>query len=239
MQYLGGKSKIRKELSKFLEGVRLEGQTYFEPFCGGGWVLQEMSGERIASDGNKALIAMYQALQDGWIPPDFVSEDEWRKWRQTKEVAAEPMMAFTRFGCGFGGDWNGGYARSEGKSCYAATSKRSLLKQLPLIQEVEFVQGLYQEHSPEGMLVYCDPPYANTTQYGAFDEFDHVEFWNNMREWTLSNTVVVSEYEAPDDFVCVREFVSQMGLSVGDKETRPKRIERVFMHKDQAYLANM
>ena len=208
MRYLGGKSKIRKELSKFLESVRTEGQTYFEPFCGGGWVLQEMSGERIASDGNKALISMYQALQEGWIPPDFVSEDEWRKWRQTKEVAAEPMMAFTRFGCGFGGDWNGGYARSEGKSCYAATSKRSLLKQLPLIQEVEFVQGLYQEHSPERMLVYCDPPYANTTQYGAFDGFDHVEFWDKVREWCLSNTVVVSEYEAPEDFVCVREFVS-------------------------------
>lgn len=238
MQYLGGKSKIRKELSRFLESVRKEGQTYFEPFCGGGWVLQEMGGERIASDGNKALISMYQALQEGWIPPDFVSEDEWRTWRQMKNVVAEPMMAFSRFGCGFGGDWNGGYARSEGKSCYAATSKRSLLKQLPLIQDVEFVQGLYNEHSPEGMLVYCDPPYANTTQYGAFGGFDHEAFWRKMREWTLSNTVVVSEYEAPDDFVCVREFTSQMGLSVGDKETRPKRVERVFMHKDQAHLAD-
>lgn len=236
MRYLGGKSKIRKELSKFLESVRILDQTYFEPFVGGGWVLQEMSGKRKASDGNKALISMYQALQEGWEPPDFVSEDEWRKWRQTKEVVAEPMMAFARFGCGFGGDWNGGYARSEGKTCYAATSKRSLLKQLPLIKDVEFVQGLYNEHAPEGMLVYCDPPYANTTQYGAFTGFDHKAFWEKMREWTLSNTVVVSEYEAPEDFVCVREFVSQMGLSVGDKETRPKRIERVFMHKEQAHL---
>lgn len=87
------------------------------------------------------------------------------------------------------------------------------------------------------MLVYCDPPYINTTQYGAFNGFDHEAFWDKMREWTLSNTVVVSEYEAPEDFVCVREFVSQMGLSVGDKETRPKRVERVFMHKNQAHLA--
>lgn len=79
MQYLGGKSKIRKELSKFLESVRSSDQTYFEPFVGGGWVLQEMAGKRIASDGNKALIAMYQALQDGWIPPDFVSEDEYKQ----------------------------------------------------------------------------------------------------------------------------------------------------------------
>lgn len=238
MQYLGGKSKIRKELSKFLESIRTEGQTYFEPFCGGGWVLQEMQGERVASDGNEALITMYQALLNGWIPPDFVSEDEYKKVKLASDIS-DPMYAFCGFGVSFAGKWWGGYARSSAKVCYAATSKRSLLKQLPLIQDVEFVHGLYNEHKPEGMLVYCDPPYANTTQYGAFDGFDHMEFWNKMREWALSNTVVVSEYEAPDDFVCVREFVSQMGLSVGDKETRPRRIERVFMHKDQAYLVNM
>lgn len=62
MQYLGGKSKIRKEVSKFLETVRKDNQTYFEPFVGGGWILQEMSGKRIASDGNKALITMYNHL---------------------------------------------------------------------------------------------------------------------------------------------------------------------------------
>ena len=235
MQYLGGKSKIRKELSKFLESVRIPGQTYFEPFVGGGWVLQEMSGKRKASDGNKALISMYQALQDGWEPPDFVSEQTYKEYQSNRNTD-DPMTAFCGFGVSFAGKWFGGYARSEGKTCYAATSKRSLLKQLPLIKDVEFVQGLYNEHEPEGMLVYCDPPYANTTQYGAFTGFDHVAFWEKMREWTLSNTVVVSEYEAPEDFVCVREFVSQMGLSVGDKETRPKRIERVFMHKEQAHL---
>lgn len=234
MRYLGGKSKIRKQVSKFLESVRKVDQVYFEPFTGGGWILQEMSGRRIASDGNVALVAMYKALQEGWVPPEFVSEDEWRQWRQHKEVVAEPMMAFCRFGCGFGGDWNGGYARSEGKTCYAATSKRSLLKQLPMIKDVEFVYGLYQEHSPKNMLVYCDPPYANTTQYGAFDGFDHEAFWETMRQWVASgNTVVVSEYEAPEDFICVREFVSQMGLSVGDTTNRPKRIEKLFMHKSQ------
>ncbi len=233
MQYLGGKSKIRKELSKFLESVRLEGQTYFEPFCGGGWVLQEMSGKRVASDGNKALIAMYLSLQDGWIPPEFVSEEQYKQVKLVSNIN-DPLYAFCGFGVSFAGKWWGGYARSSDKVCYAATSKRSLLKQLPLIRDVEFVQGLYNEHSPEGMLIYCDPPYANTTQYGAFDGFDHKSFWDKMREWSKCNTVVVSEYEAPEDFICVTEFVSQMGMSVGDKETRPKRVERVFMQEDQA-----
>lgn len=233
MQYLGGKSKIRKQVSQFLECVRKPDQVYFEPFAGGGWILQEMSGRRIASDGNVALIAMYKALQEGWIPPEFVSEVEYKQVKLACDLY-DPLHAFCGFGCSFAGKWWGGYARSKGKTCYAATSKRSLLKQLPLIQDVEFVYGLYQEHSPTDALVYCDPPYANTTQYGAFDGFDHVAFWETMRRWIAKgNTVVVSEYEAPEDFICVREFISQMGLSVGNAAERPKRIEKVFMHKTQ------
>ena len=94
MQYLGGKSKIRKEIAAFLESVRKPNQIYFEPFVGGGWVLQEMSGSRIASDGNRALIALYKALQDGWEPPEFVSEGEWRRYRIMTEVVDDPMQAF-------------------------------------------------------------------------------------------------------------------------------------------------
>lgn len=129
MRYLGGKSKIRKQIAAFLESLRKPNQVYFEPFVGGGWVLQEISGDRIASDGNKALIAMYQALQDGWIPPDFVSNDEYNQVKLDYDKNS-PMLAFCGFGCSFAGKWFGGYARSEGKDCYAATSKRSLLKQL-------------------------------------------------------------------------------------------------------------
>lgn len=234
MQYLGGKSKIRKQVAAFLESKRAPGQLYFEPFVGGGWILQEMSGWRVAADGNAALIALYQALQCGWEPPEFVSEEEWRKWRETRDVVADPMMAFCRFGCGFGGDWNGGYARSEGKTCYAATTKRSLLKQRPAIQEVVFSHGLFHQWQPRNALVYCDPPYANTTQYGAFDGFDHDLFWQTMREWVAAgNTVVVSEYSAPPDFPCVHEMHSQMGMTSGDAGERTKRVERMFMHASQ------
>lgn len=235
MRYLGGKSKIRKQVAEFLESVR-EGRDYFEPFVGGGWILQEMSETRIASDGNIALITLYKALQEGWEPPDFVSEFEYGLVNSLRDVN-DPLTAFVGFGCSFGGKWFGGYARSNGKSCYAATSKQSLIKQLPLIKDVTFVHGTYDVHTPHGMLIYCDPPYANTTSYGAFDGFDHDHFWETVREWCKTNTVVVSEYKAPEDFTCVREFVSQMGLSSGDASTRSKRIERVFMHNSQRWKA--
>lgn len=226
MRYLGGKSKIRKQLAQYLESVRKPNQTYFEPFCGGAWVLQEMSGNRIAGDGNDALIAMYKALQEGWVPPGFVSEDEWRTHRKNHIVSKDPLQAFCRFGCGFGGDWMGGYARSAAKDCYAETSKNSLLKQLPKIQEVEFRYGLFTDHSPQNMLVYCDPPYQGTTQYGAFKSFDNFLFWETMRAWSKENTVIISEYNAPYDFECVAEFNSQMGMTVGNN--RPVRVEKLF-----------
>ena len=228
MQYLGGKSKTRKQISAFLESVR-NGKEYFEPFVGGAWVLQEMSGKRIASDGNKALIAMYKALQNGWIPPTFVSEEEYQQVRKANNPA-DPMTIFCGIGCSFAGKLWGGYARSEGKTCYAQTSHNSLMKQLPKIKDVQFVDGLFNEHSPKDMLVYCDPPYQGTTQYGAFSGFDHLTFWDTMREWSKNNTVVVSEYNAPDDFKCVAEFISQMGMTTGNE--RPKRTEKLFIYEE-------
>lgn len=227
MRYLGGKFKIRKQVSSFLESVRKPGQIYFEPFVGGAWVLQEMTGKRIASDGNKALVAMYKALQNGWIPPTFVSEEEYQQVRKANNPA-DPMTIFCGIGCSFAGKLWGGYARSDGKTCYAQTSHNSLMKQLPKIKDVKFIDGLFHEHKPEGMLVYCDPPYQGTTQYGAFDSFDHALFWQTMREWSKNNTVVVSEYNSPKDFKCVAQFGSRMGMTTGN--ARPVRTESLFMY---------
>lgn len=233
MRYLGGKSKIRKQIAQKLNEYRKIGQSYFEPFVGGAWVLQEMRGNRFASDGNKSLITMYQELQKGWIPPDFVSEQEYKYYQKQKDTD-DPMTAFIGFGCSFAGKWFGGYARSNDKVCYAATSKRSLMKQLPLIQDVKFEHRLYEDLNPINLLIYCDPPYADTTNYGYFDEFDNDKFWEIMRKWSENNTVIISEYKAPPDFKCIAEFQSQMGLTTANSDgdyIREKRIERLFKLK--------
>jgi DNA adenine methylase len=228
MRYLGGKSKIRKPLATYLESQRLPGQVYFEPFVGGAWVLQEMSGKRIASDGNAALITMYQALQNGWEPNELFCEEEYALYKDRQD-SSDPMTAFYGIGLSFGGKWFGGYARSTGR-CLGEETRRGLLKTLPKIKSVSFIQGLFHDHSPNNMLVYCDPPYQSTTTYGAFDGFDHELFWETMRHWSQNNTVFVSEYEAPHDFVCVKEFVSQMGMTANGQRT--KRTERLFKYDE-------
>jgi DNA adenine methylase len=201
MQYLGGKSKIRKEISEFLESVR-NGRDYLEPFVGGAWVLQEMTGTRSASDNNAALITMYQYLQKGWMPPENVSEELYAQYKQ-KQDPADPLTAFIGIGCSFGGKWFGGYARQTGYN-FASGGKRALQKQLPLIMNVTFSHKDYREIDPKNKLIYCDPPYANTTGYK--DKFDSSVFWETMRLWSKDNTVVISEYCAPDDFICVKQI---------------------------------
>jgi DNA adenine methylase len=199
-----------------------------------------MKGKRIASDGNCALVNMYIALQNGWVPPDFVSEEDYKTAVKTADIE-NPLTAFVNIACSWGAKWNGGYARGKKSNGswrnYAQESKTNVMSQLPLIQDVEFLQGLFTDHTPKDMLVYCDPPYADTTQYGAFDGFDTALFWERMREWVKDgNTVVVSEYKAPADWVCVKEMQSRMGLSTTSDsgvDVRVKRVEKLFMHESQ------
>ena len=226
MQYLGGKSKTRKQISSFLESIRKPDQTYFEPFVGGAWVLQEMSGKCIASDGCYPLIAMYKDLQDGWVPPSTMTEEEY----QTLKKDADPyngMRAFAGFGCSHSGKWFAGFARS-GSRNYCGNARSSLLKQLPKINDVKFLYGEYQDHFPCEYLIYCDPPYQGTTQYGAFSGFNHELFWNKMREWSKYNTVIISEYSAPVDFKCVLEMTTKTDMRVGG--LKEQRTEKLFMY---------
>jgi DNA adenine methylase len=227
VQYLGGKSRIRKQIAAFLKSVRKPGQVYFEPFVGGAWVLQEMDGERVAADGNPALIAMYQALQGGWEPPSVVTEEEFTRYKQML-VQADPMQAFVLIGCAFGGIWGAGYGRG---NMSAASSRNSLLRQLPLVQSATFVCSDYATWAPAAQLIYADPPYMGTTPYKALPSFDHDLFWVAMRKWCTKNIVVVSEYVAPSDWFCVREFSTHTELR--GKSGRSPRIERLFMHESQ------
>lgn len=226
MRYLGGKSKTRKQISTFLESVRKPEQIYFEPFVGGAWVLQEMGGDRIASDSNEALITMYSALQKGWLPPEDISESLYAEYK-AKQDPSDPLTAFIGIGCSFGGKWYGGCARKKGYN-FAAGGRRALQKQLPLIMDVHFVAQDYRKWLPENKLIYCDPPYANTTGYK--DKFDHLTFWDTMREWSENNTVVISEYKAPDDFLCVLEIPTK--TIIRDAGNKPlQSVERLFVYK--------
>lgn len=230
MQYLGGKSRTYKEICAFLESIRKPNQPFVEPFCGACWVTQGMSNPRYASDANEALITMYKALQNGWTPPSDVSEEYYTNLK-TKQDVKDPLTAFVGFGCSFGGKWFGGYARgTEGRN-YAANAHNSLMKKKDSLHDVKFKHQSYKDINVNNCLIYCDPPYANTTGYGAVGEFNSAEFWSTMRDWCETNTVVVSEYTAPEDFVCV--WSKETKTDMHTKSGKEPRVERLFMHESQ------
>jgi len=136
MQYLGGKSKIRKQIASYLESIR-GGLDYFEPFVGGAWVLQEMSGKRIASDGNDALITMYKALQGGWVPPDYVSEAEYQAVRVANNPT-DPMTIFCGIGCSFAGKLWGGVRTFCGQKLLCQNKQEQPAKTTPFDKRCGF-----------------------------------------------------------------------------------------------------
>lgn len=94
------------------------------------------------------------------------------------------------------------------------------------------LQGDYRSVTiPPDSVIYCDPPYKDTAGYGV--DFDHEAFY----EWARKQTapLFISEYQMPDDFVCVATIPKASGASgQGAKMTE----EKLFVPRHQ-YTANI
>lgn len=239
MKYMGSKNRIAKHILPIMLKYKTDNMVWVEPFVGGANMIDKVKGKRIGADFNGYLIAMWKELQNGWTPPDFVSEDDWRDVKTQMESKYEKhYIAFVRLGCSFGADWNGGYARNVRKDkpnaellnsttkSYCGQSKRNILKQLPNLKNVEFLHSSYQDlEIPKNSLIYCDPPYEGTTKYK--DDFNHTEFWEWCRiKAKQGHKVFISEYNAPSDFKCVYEHELNNTLNNTAKTT--KAIEKLF-----------
>tara|TARA_R110000772_G_scaffold113717_1_gene218034 strand:+ start:168 stop:896 length:729 start_codon:yes stop_codon:yes gene_type:complete len=240
MKYMGSKNRIAKHLLPIMLENR-NGRTWVEPFVGGANMIDKVDGKRIGADFNEYLIEMWKELQNGWTPPDFVSEEEWRDVKTKMENNYEKhYIAFVRLGCSFGADWNGGYARNVRKDkpnsellnsttkSYCGQSKRNIIKQLPNLQSVEFVNSSYQDlEIPPNSLIYCDPPYRGTTKYK--DAFNHLEFWEWCRiKAKEGHLVYVSEYNAPKDFECL--YSSEINNTLNNTAKTTKATEKLFVY---------
>jgi DNA adenine methylase len=229
MRYLGGKQRIAKQIGAYLQN-QIGNRPYWEPFVGGASVLCQIDApHRLASDANDALIDMWQALAAGWEPPDTVTEDDYLTTRALGPEAG-PIYAFTAIGCSFGGKWWGGYARGGDGRNYAMNAKNSLKKKMKQLGGVVWRHGPYWTPPmlPSPVAIYCDPPYAGMTGYADMAVFDHIKFWEWVRARSREgHIVIVSEYDAPEDFDCVLEIPTKTDLhGIG----RSGRVERLFRY---------
>jgi len=251
MKYMGSKRRIRMQIAHAIGRVigapvidgRLaiggSGVSWVEPFTGGANMTEVVvASNRLCCDINPFIMGMFARAITGWEPDDYYTEVEYEQARKDSKSRIDSMdkhrvaeIGFIGVGCSYSGKWFGGYARGASNSGkprnYTAESKRNLLSQVPNLVGAIFVCADYRDLSVNyGDVVYCDPPYADTTKYTT--PFNHDEFWRKCQEWRDNGAIVfVSEYSCPVGWDIVWEshpICSSLTKQTGSK----KAVERLF-----------
>ena len=231
MRYLGGKSRISTQLSNVVNttfGERKE-RIFVSLFCGSCAIESKVNADvKILNDKHPYLIAMWKALQNGWIPPDEISKEQYKYIKEHKDEDMA-LSGFVGFGCSFGGKWFGGLASNKRGDNYCRRANKSVLKDMDGLQNATFLCLDYKDvEIPQGAIVYADPPYDKTTGYSLGD-FDSNEFWDYARKLSETNIVLISEEKAPDDFVSIWHKEQKRMIDNVNKNIFT-RTENLFVH---------
>lgn len=231
MVYVGSKSRISKFLVPIIQKILWDNniKTYIEPFVGGANIIDKIQCEnKYGYDSHSGLIEIYKGIQGGWAPPLHCSEDMYKDAKVGK--IEDPLKSYIGFEASYGSKYFGGFAR--GFKSDGATPRdiynertRNFIKQIPDLLNIEFECKDYLEIDVRESLIYCDPPYANTTKYST-KNFDHNIFWKWVRSLSLNNIVLVSEFSAPADFKSIWSIERQNSLDVNKTH---KRVENLYV----------
>lgn len=235
MKYMGSKARIAKHLLPIIIKDRKEGQWYVEPFVGGANMIDKVDGNRIGADVNQYLIKALELVRD---KPELIPTNNKEYTKEMRDLAIErdssdPVDCLMFFACSFAAMFKGGWAIGHPHEDFVRAAKSNATKQSPLIKGVSFLCCSYDEiEIPKGSIIYCDPPYTGTAKYKAVDDFNHAEFWQWCREKCAEgHQVFVSEYNAPDDFVCI--WQQELNVTVAKTGKHKKAIEKLFVHESQ------
>lgn len=234
MKYMGSKKRIAKQLIPIIEREKqFDEQFYIEPFVGGANLIDKINFKnKIGYDIHEYLIALLSAVRDGWVPPSNITKQEYYDIKQNPNNYDKCLVGFVGFLCSFGGKWWGGYALSKTNRNYALEGKNNLKKQAPNLKGIIFEHSDYQNiEIPSSSIIYCDPPYKDTTEYR--NKFDHDVFYDWCRQKRDEGHIVfLSEYQAPDDFELVFEAKIQTTLCKNIKLDRTEKLFRLSTNKD-------
>ena len=103
------------------------------------------------------------------------------------------------------------------------------MKLKPLLKNIELISCDYKSLTiPSRSLIYCDPPYSNTTGYGFV--FNHDLFYQWCRDKVNEGHLVfVSEYNMPSDFKLVWSKEVPVSVSKNNNQTKIEKLYR--LHK--------
>lgn len=177
---------------------------------------------------------MWKALQQGWVPEINYTKEQYKYYKDNKDLDLK-LTGYLGFNCSYSGKWFAGFAgitkTKVGIRNYQIEAHRNVTKQVPFIQDVVFKHSSYDTlEIPDESIIYCDPPYQNTTKYQS--GINHEHFWNWCRDMSImGHEVFISEYSAPKDFTCVWSKELNSSLSANGKTgTNKKSIEKLFTY---------
>lgn len=236
IKYVGSKTRIAKDIvpiiQKYIEDNSIT--EYYECFCGGCNIIDKIKCKnKYASDSNEYLIAFWQALQQGWNPLEITMTKElYDDIKSNKDKYSKQQVALAGLCATYNAKWFGGYAgivhtKIGTERNYYDEAVRNVLKQVPFLKDATFSCSDYTNITPpHNSLIYCDPPYQDTTKYKG--SIDYNVYWNWVREMSKNNIVLCSEYNAPSDFECIwsKELTTTL-----DKASRSTAVEKLFIYK--------
>ena len=237
MQYVGSKNRLSKELAPIIQSyITDETVAYIEPFVGGANMIDKIKHHnKIGSDLHKELIALHNYNKNNSaLIPTTISEEEYNRVKANRDMFEPWYVGLVGFCGSFGSKYFGGYARNkkgDNSGGRSASAIRSLKKQSPNIQGITFECKSFQDYSPsdyENCVFYLDPPYRKTLSYST-GGFQYEEFDEWVIELAKNNTVLISEYEMPEDkFECIWSKDVEVGISGQGDIKNKKRVEKLF-----------
>lgn len=244
---MGSKSRIVNSILPIIQ-QKIEDyniKTYIEPFCGGCNVIDKIKCEnKYAFDKQHYLIEFLKNVDKVKDLPNEISREHYSDVRDSYNKKDERYEDWYIGAIGFLSSYNGrffdgGYAQtnySESKATgriivrnYYKEAKENIIEQLPRLKDIKLSNKSYNEIPLDiyNCLIYCDPPYKDTKQYGVSKSFDYDEFWEWCRKMSKNNIVLISEHNAPDDFKCIWQQEVKRTI---DNNKRVKAVEKLFTY---------
>jgi DNA adenine methylase len=240
--YHGGKQRIGLSIAEYIHMVCIIleynqeitiPKFYCEPFCGMMGVYQHIPDlfnnklKLLAGDTNDSVIQMWEKTLDGWKPPTTCTLE---RYLYLKDSPPSALKGYIGHQYSFGGQYFMGYAPKYGKSIDSSKASDSIVSISKKIHGITLSKGPYTQYSNiKNAIIYCDPPYSNTSQrYKNLESFNSEDFWEWCRYMGKYNIIFVSSYKAPPDFI---EIMSSSHKLTGiiHSQADKKRTEKLYL----------